>query len=164
MTKKLCRAGVVAALYATLTFVFAPIAFGPFQVRPAEALCLLPLLFPETAVGLFIGCLLANLNSPYLFFDITVGALTTLIAADCTLFAGKKIKSEKKKIALGGLFPVLLNATILPVGILLLSEGPPSAMLYFAYFGGILLTQSTWVYLLGTPLYLALVKMTKNNK
>ena len=46
-TKRLCRAGIIAALYTALTYAFAPLAFGPFQVRPAEALCILALIYPE---------------------------------------------------------------------------------------------------------------------
>lgn len=57
------------------------LTFGPIQVRFSEALCLLPFLFPETAWGLGVGCLIANLFSPYGALDIVVGSLSTLIAA-----------------------------------------------------------------------------------
>ena len=65
-TKRLCRAGVIAALYVALTYAFAPFAFGAFQVRPAEALCILPLFFPEAVPALYVGCILSNLASPLL--------------------------------------------------------------------------------------------------
>ena len=77
ITKRLCRAGIIAALYTTLTYVFAPFAFGPFQIRPAEALCLLALIYPEAIPALAVGCALSNLASPYAFYDITFGSLTT---------------------------------------------------------------------------------------
>ncbi len=162
MTKKLCRAGVVAALYVVLTFVFSPIAFGKLQFRPAEALCLLPLLFPETTVGLFVGCLIANLSSPYLFFDLVFGSSITLVAANCTMLVGKKIKKTSWKILLGGLFPVLFNALFLPIGWVFLMNGAPSVALYLTYAASLLFTQSACVFLLGSPVYLALEKMTKN--
>ena len=46
-TKRLCRAGLVAALYVALIYAFSPFAFGLglIQIRPAEALCILPLFF-----------------------------------------------------------------------------------------------------------------------
>lgn len=42
--KRLCRAGIIAALYVALTYSFGAIAYNGFlQIRPAEALCILPL-------------------------------------------------------------------------------------------------------------------------
>ena len=82
-TQKLTLAAMTAAAYAALSLpgaVFG-LTFGPIQVRFSEALCLLPFLFPETAWGLGVGCLIANLFSPYGALDIVVGSLSTLIAA-----------------------------------------------------------------------------------
>ena len=75
-TQKLTLAAMTAAAYAALSLLGAVfgLTFGPIQVRFSEALCLLPFLFPETAWGLGVGCLIANL-------DIVVGSLSTLIAA-----------------------------------------------------------------------------------
>ena len=106
-TQKLCRAGVIAALYAVLTYAVAPVAFGPIQIRPAEALCILPLFFVEAVPALYVGCLLANLTSHYLLYDLSLGGLATLLGALGTYFAGKYIKSKKLKLFLGGLSPVL---------------------------------------------------------
>ena len=82
-TQKLTLAAMVAAAYAVLSLLGAVfgITYGPIQVRFSEALCLLPFLFPETAWGLGVGCLIANLFSPYGVLDIVVGSLATLIAA-----------------------------------------------------------------------------------
>ncbi|MCR5275837.1 MAG: QueT transporter family protein, partial [Clostridiales bacterium] len=46
-----CQAGIIAALYVALTFVFAPISFGAVQVRIAEALTILPLFTPAAIPG-----------------------------------------------------------------------------------------------------------------
>ena len=82
-TQKLTLAAMTAAAYAALSLLGAVfgLTFGPIQVRFSEALCLLPFLFPETAWGLGVGCLIANLFSPYGALDIVVGSLSTLIAA-----------------------------------------------------------------------------------
>ena len=69
-TQRLCRAGIIAALYVALTYAFMTFAFGPLQIRPAEALCILPLFFPEAVPALFVGCLLSNIVSQYRVFDI----------------------------------------------------------------------------------------------
>ena len=122
-TKRLCRAGVIAALYTVLTYVFMPFAFGPFQIRPAEALCILPLLLPEAVPALFLGCILSNLGSPYLLFDVTIGSATTLLAAFGTYMVGRFLKKEFLKAVLGGIFPVLFNAFIIPIVIVFLCDG-----------------------------------------
>ena len=82
-TQKVTLAAMTAAAYAALSLLGAVfgLTFGPIQVRFSEALCLLPFLFPETAWGLGVGCLIANLFSPYGALDIVVGSLSTLIAA-----------------------------------------------------------------------------------
>ena len=82
-TKDLTLAAMVAALYAVMSYfgnIFG-LTFGPIQFRFAEALTVLPFLFPVTAPGLFVGCLIANLLSPYGPLDIVFGSLATLLAA-----------------------------------------------------------------------------------
>ena len=81
--RQLTTAAVVGALYAALTLLSSAfgIAFGPIQFRVSEALCVLPFLLPETAWGLFVGCWVANLISPYGALDMVVGSLATQLAA-----------------------------------------------------------------------------------
>lgn len=164
-TKRLCRAGVIAALYTVLTYAFASFAFGPFQIRPAEALCLLPLLFPEAVPALCVGCILSNLASPYAFYDVIFGTLATLLATFGTYMVGRFIKNDCLRAALGGVFPVLCNALIVPVIIVFLcggAEGYTSAWTaYFAYAGSIALSEAVFVYAFGVPLYYALRRRRK---
>ena len=64
-TRQLTCAAIVGAAYAVLSIfgsVFG-ITYGPIQCRFSEALCVLPFLMPETAWGLGVGCLIANLLS-----------------------------------------------------------------------------------------------------
>ena len=159
-TKRICRAGVIAALYLALTIVFGSLSYqGLLQIRPAEALTLLPLLFPEAVPALFIGCALANLSSPFFLYDVILGSSVTLIASLCTYFVGKAIRTDKFKIFIGGIFPVLFNAVCIPLIIVFLcggagAEGAWTA--YTAFAASIFVTQAVWVYLLGTPLYYAI--------
>ena len=109
--RDLTLAAMVAALYAVLSYfsnIFG-LAYGPIQFRFSEALCVLPFLFPATAPGLFVGCLIANLLSPYGAMDIVVGSLATLIAAVWT--------SKVRHWWMAWLPPVLCNAII--VGLVL---------------------------------------------
>ncbi len=164
-TKRLCRAGIIAALYVALTYAFAPFAFGPLQIRPAEAPCLLALLFPEAVPALWVGCMLSNLTSPYLVYDVTIGALATLFSAVATYLVGRLIKNTPLKIIVGGLFPVLFNAVLIPLIIVFLCGGGEDfsslTIAYFTYAGSIALTECIWVYGLGTPLFFSVRKLRK---
>ena len=166
-TKRICRAGVIAALYVALTYAFAPVAFGIFQVRPAEALTILPLFFPEAIPALYVGCLLANLASPFLVYDLTIGPLVTLAAAICTYFIGVAFRkytgkgAAALKVGLGGIFPVLFNAFVITAVIVFLcSEGADATIAaYWLSFGSFVLSEGIWVYALGIPLYLLVDRM-----
>lgn len=156
-SKQLTRTGIIGAIYATVTLLLFPISFGPVQVRVAEALTLLPLIFPEAIFGLTVGCLIANFFGNGIL-DIIFGTLSTLTAAVATYFIGKKVKSTPLKIALGGFFPVIINALVIPVTI---SAVVSSFELYIITALQIFLGQAVSIYLLGTPLYLSIVKLNK---
>ncbi|MBR2645952.1 MAG: QueT transporter family protein [Clostridia bacterium] len=168
-TKRLCRAGVIAALYVALTYAFGPLPFiPPLQVRLAEALCILPLFFPEAVPALYVGCMLSNISSPYVVYDVFLGSLATLIAAFGTYMVGRFFKNDGFRILLGGLFPVLCNAIIIPIVIVFLCNGTvgyeSATAAYFAYALSLFLTESLWVYGLGTPLYFLLKKLLPRKK
>lgn len=78
-TKKIVKTAVVAALYATLTIVVAPLSFGMVQFRFSEILILLCFLDEEYAPGLILGCLLANFFSPMWIADIIFGTFATFL-------------------------------------------------------------------------------------
>ena len=107
-THDLTLAAMVAALYALLSYfgdIFG-LSFGHVQIRFAEALTVLPFLFPATAPGLAVGCLITNLLSPYGPVDVIFGTLATAIAAWLTM--------KMPRWYLAALPPILVNAVILP--------------------------------------------------
>lgn len=77
----MAQGALIAALYATLTVIFAPISFGPIQVRIAEALTVLPMFTSAAIPGLFIGCFIANLFGGTIIWDVIFGSLATFIGA-----------------------------------------------------------------------------------
>ena len=164
-TKRICRAGIIAALYVAFTYAFGAIAYeGYFEIRPAEALTILPLFFPEAVPALYIGCMLANLGSPYLVYDVFIGSLATLLAGLCTYFVGKFIRNHIARVAVGGLFPVLFNAFCIPLIIVFLCHtlvAETAAASYWFFVGSLAATQALWVYALGIPLYCFVYKMRK---
>ena len=75
----LTLAALIAAVYAVLTLALPIPAYSGVQLRVAEAMTVLPFLFPAATPGLFVGCFIANLFSPYPL-DILCGSLATLLA------------------------------------------------------------------------------------
>ena len=156
--KQLTRAGVTAALYALITVAISPLSYGPFQIRFSEALCILPLLFPECAIGLTVGCFIANFFGGYGAIDIVLGTTATLIGAVGTLLAGKFIKNVPLKLIVGILCPVIANALLIPIIFLVSTDSPES---YFVYMLSIGWPELLSVGVLGTPLYFAVKRIFK---
>lgn len=80
--RHLTIAAMTGALYVALSYyghIFG-LTYGPIQCRFSEALTVLPFLAPFTTGGLFIGCLVANILSPYGVMDLVFGSLATLLA------------------------------------------------------------------------------------
>ncbi|HAZ19076.1 MAG TPA: hypothetical protein DCY74_07405 [Clostridiales bacterium] len=144
---KLARGALIAAAYIALTIILRPFSFGIYQLRVSESLCLLPVLFPEAVLGLFIGCLGANLLSTNnLLLDLTLGSGATLLAAYLT----SKIHNRY----LAALPPVLCNAVMVPLIISLSGtfEKDTFLLTYFTNGGIVLVEQFIVCYGLGLPL------------
>lgn len=118
-TRSLCVSAVIAALYAALTILLAPISYGPIQCRVSEALTLLPMLLPQAIPGLFVGCLIANLMTGMLT-DIIFGSLATLLAAIGTYLL-------RHRPLLAAACPVVANGVIIGL-VLSLSANLPVAL------------------------------------
>lgn len=103
-TRQLATAGLIAAIYAGLTLLLPIPQYQGVQLRVAEAMTILPFLFPEAVAGLAVGCFLSNLFSP-LLLDWVFGTLATLLAALWT--------SRMKNPVLAPLPPILCNAVII---------------------------------------------------
>lgn len=154
--RQLAVAGIIAALY-TVMSLFANlfgVAYGPIQCRFAEALTVLPFLLPEAVPGLFIGCLITNLLSPYGALDVIFGSLATLLAALWTRRCPNKW--------LAPLPPVLCNALILGAVISFeqtgFSAAFPSLFAYNAVTIG--LGEAVACYVLGLALLSLLPKLS----
>lgn len=104
-TRALARGAIIAAIYAALTLLLAPISYGEVQIRISEALTLLPILMPEAIPALAIGCLLANILGGCTIFDIVFGTLATLLAAVCT-------RKLRDRYWLAAAMPVIFNGVI----------------------------------------------------
>ena len=125
----LTLAALLAAVYATLTLVLPIPAFTGIQIRMSEALTVLPFLFPAATPGLFVGCIVANLFSPYPL-DIVCGSAATLLACLMT----QRMPSRW----LAPLPPVLCNAAIVGAEIAWFETGfGPGSARYVGKIAGV---------------------------
>jgi uncharacterized membrane protein len=104
-TKYIAQVGIIAALYAAITILLAPISYGPIQVRVSEALTVLPFLTPAAVPGLFLGCLVANVYGGLGLPDIIGGSLCTLLAAFLTYLV-----SKTRRPILAPVPPIVVNS------------------------------------------------------
>ena len=103
-TRQMATAGIIAAIYAVLTLALPIPQYQGIQFRVAEAMTVLPFLFPEAIPGLAVGCFLANLLGSPMPVDWIVGTAATLIAAIWT--------SKLRHRALAPLPPVICNMVL----------------------------------------------------
>jgi len=139
---------MIAAIYVVLNIIFAPISYGPIQVRIAEALVVLPFIDPSAIIGLFLGCFLANVIGPLGMVDIMGGSLCTLVAAYLTY----KVKNPK----LAPLPPVLINAFGVSIYLHLIFDLPYWITVLYIGIGEVIAC-----YILGYPLLVLLIKNKK---
>ncbi|MBQ6355920.1 MAG: QueT transporter family protein [Solobacterium sp.] len=112
-TKKMVRIAMIAAIYTALSLALAPFSYGNIQVRIAEALTLLPLIYQPAIWGVTLGCFLTNLIGAIMGFnptgmiDAVIGTAATLLAALCTYkFRDRKVGNIP---VLSILMPVIFN-------------------------------------------------------
>ena len=89
-TQTFAKIAMIAAIYTVLSLVLAPFSYGNIQVRIAEALTILPLIYRPSIAGVTLGCFLTNLIgammgvNPTGMIDAVVGTAATLFAAILT--------------------------------------------------------------------------------
>ena len=138
-TKYLTRGALIAGLYIVITYILAPISFGPLQFRLSEALTVLPILYPEAVPALFVGVLLSNIFGGLGLVDIIGGSLTTLIAAYVTY--------RYRNSFIAYLSPIVFNGLLISIYLHILFEIP-----YWITAIEIAASEAVVVLLVGYPL------------
>lgn len=141
--KHLITAALIAAVYAVITIIFAPISYGPMQVRISEALTVLPYITPVAIPGLFVGCIISNIFGGYGIHDVVFGSLATLVAAYLTYKMPKRI--------LAPLPPVIINGLVIGWMLYFLLNVPLFSTIMYVAVGEFIAC-----YALGYPLLLIL--------
>ena len=149
----LVKAAIIAALYYVIGLFFQPIEFGSLQLRPSEALNVLVYFTPSAAWGLFIGCVVTNLSSPFGFADIIFGSLATLAAG----LIGSRIKNKY----LVGIPSVVINGLVVSAIIGWMTD---TMNLYFLYVLQISIGQLLSVYVIGMPVLFLFEKNRRLNE
>lgn len=103
------QGAIIAALYVVLTMIANAMGLANYaiQVRFSEALCILPCFTVAAIPGLTIGCLISNLLTGAMVWDVLFGTLATLLGA-----IGTYILRRHKVLMLFP--PVIANAVIVP--------------------------------------------------
>lgn len=103
------QGAIIAALYVVLTLIANAMGLSNYaiQVRFSEALCILPYFTFAAVPGLTVGCLIANIMTGALVWDVFFGSLATLIGAVGTYLL-------RKHKVLMFFPPILANMIIVP--------------------------------------------------
>lgn len=129
------RGALIAALYFVLTLLSSAMGLssGVIQFRFSEALCILPLFFPEAVPGLFVGCLISNLIAGGVIWDIIFGSLATLIGA----FGAKLLAALPEKYKWVATLPTILANMIIVPFVLIYAYGAPDSYLFLMMTVGV---------------------------
>lgn len=113
LTKRLVKTAIIAALYAILTIILAPISYGPIQFRLSEVMVLLAFFDPFYIGGLTLGCLLSNILGGYGVMDIVFGTIATFMSVSSISLTSKFLKQNKFSLLIASLWPTLFNGVII---------------------------------------------------
>ncbi len=102
IVRTITRNAIVAAIYFLLTFASSGIGSGVIQVRIAEALVLLCFFRRDYTIGITLGCLISNIFSPILPWDLLIGTAATLVSCLLVSFC--------KHLLLASFIPIVINA------------------------------------------------------
>lgn len=129
--KNITHSAIIAALYVVLTLAaqLLGLASGTIQVRFSEALTILPVFTSAAIPGLAIGCLISNIISGGVIWDIIFGTFATLIGAVGTYML------RKHKWA-APIPPIIANTVIVPF-VLIYAYGATEALPFLMLTVGI---------------------------
>lgn len=135
---------LIAAVYAVLTILISPIAYGALQMRITEIIVLLACYNKKYIPGLTVGCLLANLASPMGLYDIVFGTAATLIACIGMYYV--------KNVFVGALIGGVVNGLLVGLELYLAFELPFLINAFYVFAGEII------VLIIGAFIFKALEK------
>ena len=131
-TAFLTKSAVIAALYVILTEISAllGISSGVIQFRLSEMFAVLPIFTPAAIPGVFIGCLISNIITGGVLWDVVFGSFASLIGAYGAWLL------RKKSVYLAPVPTILANMIIVPL-VLRYAYGAEGSIPFFMATGGL---------------------------
>ena len=144
---------LIAAAYGAGTIAIAPIGYGPIQARITDAL--IPMSYHKRigragVLGVTLGCVIANVISPYGLPDLAIGTLANLLASGFSYWC-RDIAGYKGKL-LATSIPAIIIAALIAGVLLSAIYGAPLMATMAAVAAGELLSCVG----IGLPLLMAL--------
>jgi len=121
--KEISLIAIISALYATLVIVMAPISFLPIQIRIADAMLPLSIIFGmPVIIGLTLGTVVANVFGGLGLVDIIGGGMANLVAT----YVAWKVGLLKIKYAwiIAVVLQIIIVAVIVGIYLAVLFEIP----------------------------------------
>ena len=136
--RMITQGAIIAALYVVLTMLANTLGLAnhAIQVRFSEALCILPFFTMAAIPGLTIGCLISNVLTGAMVWDVFFGSLATFLGA-----IGTYVLRKNKMFMM--LPPIVSNMIIVPLvlrygyGFTWTFEGVDWSILYFVITVGV---------------------------
>lgn len=158
--KNMAVSAMIAALYFALSLPFMTFNFGAVQLRVSEALTLLPIFAPQSAVGLTVGCVLVNTMGAATGMnvlgplDIIIGSAATGIAALMT-WQLRQVRIKGLPIA-AAIPPILVNGLVVGLELTLVLGGGWNWGFFAVCFAQVAVGEAIACLCLGVPLVTAL--------
>ena len=135
-TKKLAVMTIFAALYAVAVILLAPISFGFYQVRVADAMLPLSMIFGlPSALGFSLGCIVSNVYGGLGMIDVVGGAAANLVACSFAWYIGRNGRLAQR---FAGTIAITVAVTLIVGGYLsLIFQVPVEIGLLGILFGSI---------------------------
>lgn len=130
-TYDLALIAVVAAMYAGLTFLVAPFAYGQIQIRISESMNQLVIFNKRYIFALTIGVFIANLVSPFGLIDIIFGTLGTLVMTSLSYYFSRKVNGVILKLTISTIIDTIM---MFPVAIIIIFMTPGMAFNWSIFF------------------------------
>ncbi len=106
------QGALIGALYVLLTYLanMMGLASGVIQFRLSEALYVLACFTPAAVPGLWVGCMLSNILTGGVLWDVIFGSLATLIGA----WGARMLRHYRFARWVAPFPPIVANAAIVP--------------------------------------------------
>lgn len=142
---------LIAGMYVALTVPYGDFGFRELQFRISEVLLFLILFDRKHIIGIILGTFIANLFSPMLVYDLTLGVLATILSC---VFMG----IFKKHYLIAFIFPAIFNGILVAVGLNVMYEVP-----YFVGMVQVGISEIILMYLLALPIFIIVRKTELRN-